>query len=95
MLFDFSGLFDNFITQIIMVLGFAGIVSMLVGAVTESWGKAIGVFFLCIIVIICVLLLRNAEAIGRFFKDQIWVGGEVASEPLKGIKDGIQLYKRI
>lgn len=74
MILDFSGLFDNVITQVIVIIAFIGIISIIVAIVTQSFGKGIATFGGCIVVIVCILLLKDAQEIGEWLRDKIWVG---------------------
>lgn len=93
---EFGGFFDNFSTQVIIVLSMVGIVLMIGGLISQGFGRAVfgvaGVFVL----IALILVLKDGQAVGQWIKDKVFKLNMITPTQLKGyISYGIQLYKGI
>ncbi|MBC1318491.1 hypothetical protein [Listeria booriae] len=67
--FDLTGFYDSFTKQLLIALAIAGAVMMIVGFVTQSWGKAIGTACGTIVIAGFVIIFKNLESIGTWFKN--------------------------
>lgn len=99
---DLKPLWDNFSTQIIILLGIVALGLIIVGVVTQGIGRTIAMVLGIMCLAMLVLLLGNLKEIGGWLKDQIWKPAETPTPaaglifPLKEIlRNGIQLYTRI
>ncbi|MBC1618036.1 hypothetical protein HB904_17810 [Listeria booriae] len=66
--FDLTPFYDSFTKQLIIGLAIAGAVMMIVGFVTQSWGKAITTAFGTIVIAGFIIIFKNLESIGNWFK---------------------------
>ena len=72
---DVDGLSGSFVSQVIKILVIIGIGCALGAFITQGAGKSITMLVSIIIIVVLILLLDNAEAIGKAIKDLIYKGG--------------------
>ncbi|EOI53105.1 hypothetical protein [Enterococcus gilvus] len=95
-MFDLSGIFDNWSTQAIILLSIVALGLIIAGVVTQGFARTIVTVIGVFILIALILILKNAEDVGRWIKDKVFKLGMVNPEEVKGlILNGIQLFTRI
>lgn len=85
---DLKPLWDNLSGQAIILLSIVALVLIVVGIVTQGFGRTIATVFGVLVLIAIILMLSDAERMGNWIKDKIFKPDAGIILPMKGLVSG-------
>lgn len=95
-MFSLDKIFDNWSTQAIILLSIVALGLIIGGIVTQGFARTIVTVIGVFVLIALILILKNAEEVGQWIKDQVFKLGMISPTAAKGwVINGVQLFTRI